>query len=137
MVFTVGTIPYDSTEQTTTISNINIENNVDILFESNSTGSNRVRFDDLSWTCYTALSVNDFELESVKMYPNPIESMLYLDLNSELETSIEIYNILGKQVFLSTILGDSEINLEELSSGMYIVKLTQGNASITKKLIKN
>ncbi|WP_456423215.1 fibronectin type III domain-containing protein, partial [Lutibacter sp.] len=50
----VGSIPYSSTPQTTTITGINISGNVSVVFDSNSGTSNRVIFDDLSWTCYTS-----------------------------------------------------------------------------------
>ncbi|MCF6169104.1 endonuclease [Lutibacter sp.] len=50
----VGSIPYSATLQTTTITGINISGNVSIVFDSNSGTSNRVIFDDLSWTCYTS-----------------------------------------------------------------------------------
>ena len=50
----VGSIPYSSSLQTTTITGINITGNVDIIFDGNSTTSNRVIFDDLTWTCFAS-----------------------------------------------------------------------------------
>ena len=50
-----GTIPYSDTVTTTTISNINVSGNVTISIQNNSTTSNRVAFDDLSWNCYNGL----------------------------------------------------------------------------------
>ncbi|AMC10176.1 hypothetical protein Lupro_02435 [Lutibacter profundi] len=48
----VGSIPYSSALQTTTITGINVSGNVTIVFDGNSGTSNRVIFDDLSWTCF-------------------------------------------------------------------------------------
>lgn len=48
----VGSIPYSSSVQTTTISGINISGNV-VIEMSNNSSSNRVAIDDLSWTCYS------------------------------------------------------------------------------------
>ncbi|MEZ4801763.1 MAG: hypothetical protein R2797_03250 [Gelidibacter sp.] len=48
----VGTVPYSATATTTTISGINVPYDVIITLDNNSTPSNRVAFDDLSWTCY-------------------------------------------------------------------------------------
>ena len=51
----VGSIPYsgdNTTPTTTTIPNINIEGNISVVLDNQST-SNRVRIDDLSWTCYS------------------------------------------------------------------------------------
>ena len=56
---TVGTVPYDATEQTTTISNINVSGNATIVIDGNSVTSNRVMFDDLSWTCYSGAADNE------------------------------------------------------------------------------
>ncbi|WP_456378334.1 endonuclease, partial [Lutibacter sp.] len=54
----VGTIPYGVENQiiTTTVTGINISGNVSIVFDSNSGTSNRVIFDDLSWTCFAGTS---------------------------------------------------------------------------------
>ncbi|WP_296385797.1 endonuclease [Winogradskyella sp.] len=132
----VGTINYDDTVQTITIPNINVENNVSVVIDGNSTGSNRVKFDDLSYTCYSALSAEEFDIANVKLYPNPVKNNLTIDLKSDLDTNIEIYDILGKKVFQSTLNKTSTINLQALKTGIYIVKITQDNATISKKLIK-
>ncbi|WP_179376411.1 endonuclease [Winogradskyella wichelsiae] len=132
----VGTIAYTDTEQTITISNINVENNVSIIIDSNSDDDNRVIFDDLSYTCYSTLNVKDFNIQTVKLHPNPIQSDLTVALKSNIDTNIEIYNILGKRVFKNTISKTSTLNLQNLKTGIYIAKITQGNSTITKKLIK-
>lgn len=61
----VGTIPYSATSTTTTIPNINITGDVIISITGNSTTSNRVLFDDLSWSCNTILAVDELEKESL------------------------------------------------------------------------
>ncbi|CAG5079237.1 proprotein convertase P-domain-containing protein [Parvicella tangerina] len=59
----VGTVPFDATVTTTTISGINITGNV-IIEIINSTGD-RVAIDDLTWTCYTGGGSNtDSEFSS-------------------------------------------------------------------------
>jgi endonuclease I/chitodextrinase len=132
----VGTIAYSGSEQTVIIPNINIENNVSVVINGNSSGSNRVKYDDLSYTCYSALSVDEFNLAQVKLYPNPVKNNLTVNLKSDITTKIEIYDILGKRVLGRTLNETSSINLQGLNTGIYIVKITQNNASISKKLIK-
>jgi chitodextrinase len=132
----VGTIAYSDVEQTVAIPNINVENNVSVVINGNSTGSNRVKYDDLSYTCYSALSVEEFHVANVKLYPNPVKNNLTLTLKLDIKTKIEIYDILGKLVLSSTLNKTSSINLQALNTGIYIVKITQNNASISKKLIK-
>src|SRR5690606_29123197 len=114
-----------------------IENNVSIVIDGNSTATNRVAIDDLSWTCYTALSTDDFDVSSIKIYPNPVKNELHINLNNSFETTVEIYNVLGRRMLNQTIQDSEILSTENLSTGVYILKLTQGNQSITKKLIKN
>lgn len=132
-----GSIPYDDTVQTTTINNINVEGNVIVTITEDTAGGDRVAIDDLSWTCYSVLSTNDFTLNDVKMYPNPVKNTLYFDLNSQEKTIIEVYSVLGKKVISKTLIGSNYINTTNLSQGIYIVRITQGNKTISKKLIKN
>ncbi|WP_299100687.1 endonuclease [uncultured Winogradskyella sp.] len=132
----VGTIAYGDTEQTITIPNINIENNVSIVIDGNTGTGNRVMFDDLSYTCYAGLSLDDHSTNTVKLYPNPVNNQLTVALNSNIDTTIEIYDILGKLILNSEINKTSTLNVENLKTGIYIIKISQGDSTITKKLVK-
>jgi hypothetical protein len=48
--------------------------------------------------------------------------------------NVAVFDILGKQV-KNEILTNNTLNVSSLKSGIYIVKITQNNASITKKLV--
>lgn len=133
----VGTIPYSDTQQTTTISDINIEGTVTVEISDNDSGNARVGIDDLSWTCYSSLSIADNGLDTSSIYPNPVKSKLYINLASNENTIVEIYDILGKRVLKTQINSSDSINVQTLKSGVYILKLTQNNSSVSKKLIKN
>ena len=130
----VGTIPYSDVSTTTTI-NVDVSPINSLIINNNSTPSNRVMFDNISWTC-GLLSTPEYNLDNVKLYPNPIENNLTIELKSNVDTNIEIYDILGKRVFNQQIKETSNLNLQNLKSGIYIVKITQGNSTITKKLVK-
>ncbi|WP_407556832.1 endonuclease [Winogradskyella sp. 4-2091] len=132
----VGTIAYGDTEQTITIPNINIENNVSIVIDGNTGTGNRVMFDDLSYTCYAGLSLDDHSTNTVKLYPNPMNNQLTVALNSNIDTTIEIYDILGKLILNSEINKTSTLNVQNLKTGIYIIKISQGDSTITKKLVK-
>ncbi|WP_179008143.1 endonuclease [Winogradskyella forsetii] len=132
----VGTIAYDDTSQTIVIPNINVENNVSVVIDGNSGSGNRVVFDDISYTCYSSLGAGEFNTSNVKLHPNPVKNNLTIDLGPNIDTSIEIYDLLGKRVLKNTIHKTSALNLQNLKSGIYIVKIKQGNSTITKKLIK-
>ncbi|WP_456442045.1 endonuclease [Psychroserpens sp.] len=85
-----------------------------------------------------ALSVEEFEtVDAFTIYPNPVNTILHIELQSAKLTHVEIYNVLGKLVISKTINNSETIQTERLSNGMYILRLTQGNNTISKKLIKN
>jgi hypothetical protein len=80
------------------------------------------------------LGVETFNEEpSLKLYPNPASSIVSFS-NKTIE-KIEVFDITGKAVKRSN---SYTISIEELPSGIYIVKGTDAkNTSISKKLIKN
>jgi hypothetical protein len=83
-----------------------------------------------------ALSIRDNVLAStVKLYPNPVKNIL--NLNSPVKTisKVEIYSVIGKKV-IEFNQGLEKINIEELSSGIYLIKIISNDASFTTKFIK-
>jgi hypothetical protein len=86
-------------------------------------------------TCATA-SISDNALLKISMYPNPASSKLNISAPNTIK-SAAIYNILGKQVMRLNINKNNEsIDVSNLSSGMYLIKYTIGNAVGTAKFIK-
>jgi len=83
-----------------------------------------------------ALGVDDEILaQSVILYPNPVTNILTIDSEIPI-TKVEIFSILGKKV--KEINSDfKSIPIDNLSNGVYIVKLLFDNGFTTKKLIKN
>ncbi|QDO93980.1 T9SS type A sorting domain-containing protein [Formosa sediminum] len=134
----VGQIPYGEEELTTTLEDINVSGTVAVVLNNISSTSDRVMIDDLKWTCYdAALSIEEDTLSNIKVYPNPMNSTLNIALPNGNATQISIYNMLGKRVISKTIQANTSIDTKNLQSGVYILRMTQDNATITKKLIKN
>ncbi len=81
------------------------------------------------------LSVTDFNANTFSLYPNPTNtgSVSISSTNSE-AISVQVFDILGKQVKNQTLTNNT-LNVANLKSGVYIVKITQNNASTTKKLV--
>ena len=132
----VGTIAYSGAEQTITVPNINVTGNISVVIDGNSTGSNRVIFDDLSWTCYAPLSTGTNELKRLSIYPNPVkDNAIYFNTNKAID--IKIYDILGKLVISKSVLPNSAyVDISNINKGIYLVKISSDNQSITKKLIR-
>ena len=121
-----GTIPYSDTVTTTTISNINVSGNVTISIQNNSTTSNRVAFDDLSWTCYNGLGTDETTVNKFSIYPNPVKNnTLYVTgKNIEKIKRLEIYNMNGilVQVIEKPFNNKNYITLKNTTKGMYLLK---------------
>ncbi|ARV06037.1 hypothetical protein BTO04_04675 [Polaribacter sp. SA4-10] len=84
------------------------------------------------------LSVKDNSiLNTFKIYPNPTNgNTIYIKTSNN--TDVHIYNVLGKIVKSVKITANkNSIDVSKLSKGIYIVKMSIDNKSITKKLIKN
>jgi hypothetical protein len=79
------------------------------------------------------LSVNE-ELESyTRLYPNPVKD--YLRIESKQPTiKIEIFSVVG--ALLKSEENSDQIDMRDLSSGMYVVKLYSHKGSISKRIIK-
>lgn len=81
------------------------------------------------------LSTTTFETANFSLYPNPTTrgNVTISSTNSQ-AISVQVFDILGKQVKNETLTNNT-LNVASLKSGIYIVKITQNNASITKKLV--
>jgi len=74
-------------------------------------------------------------IEGLSLYPNPVTSgKVYISTKNDLEKEIIIFDLLGKKV-LQTHLSSRELNVSDLVPGVYIIKIIEENASVTRKLI--
>lgn len=73
----------------------------------------------------------------VRLYPNPVESMLTIERNNNDEVVIELYNNSGTLVStLKTSNTTTTIDVEMLSSGIYFVRIIETNKTTAHKFIK-
>jgi hypothetical protein len=74
-------------------------------------------------------------IEGLNLYPNPVSNgKVYISTKNDLEKEIIVFDLLGKKV-LQTLISSKELNISNLNSGVYIIKITENNASATRKLI--
>ena len=84
------------------------------------------------------LSVDDFELKEVKVYPNPVKDILFIEDGNSSVLKVEIYNMQG-QLITSKAKVDSnnlEINFQNYNDGIYLVKLISNEGINYKRIIK-
>lgn len=81
------------------------------------------------------LSIAKNTIAGLNMYPNPVTNgNLYISTDSNSAKSIEIYDILGKQV-LNAKVSNNTVNVSNLKGGAYIVKINEEGKTATRKLI--
>ena len=79
---------------------------------------------------------DDFSADKFSVYPNPVKDMLNIKSASAVD-NVTVYDLLGKVVLQEnpgTI--SPAINMSNLASGSYLVKVTIGNSSNTVKVLK-
>ena len=83
----------------------------------------------------TTLSSEDFISGTFNLYPNPSKDG-FVNVISTKAGAIRatVFDVLGKQV-LNGLVANNRLNVSALRTGIYIVKLKQNEASVTKKLI--
>ena len=89
------------------------------------------------------MSVEDIENNLISLYPNPAQEVVNIQTNLALGTQVEveIYNLLGQQVYASQQelkSSNLKVDVNTLNSGVYMVKLTdEAGRQHSHKLIKN
>jgi hypothetical protein len=83
----------------------------------------------------TPKAQDNTSIEGLNLYPNPVTNgKVYISSKNDLEKEIIIFDVLGKKV-LQTIITTKELNISNLSPGVYIIKITEENATSSRKLI--
>ena len=93
------------------------------------------------WKSYlfnSNLSVADFEIADLAIFPNPATDKISLVWNRNEKLNIKLYDALGKLMKSTTSENFSEpfsIDVSNLSSGLYFLKINNSNAVMTKKIV--
>ncbi|WP_312820708.1 endonuclease [Kaistella carnis] len=120
-------IPYSSTATTTTVTGINIAGPVEISLV-NSSSTNRVAIDDMTWSCYTNLATgeNNVSKSNFTIYPNPVKNgeLNISGKNLENIATAQIFDFSGKlvQTVSQPFKNTNKIALKNLAKGVYILK---------------
>ena len=79
------------------------------------------------------LFVDDNELSLIKLYPNPVNSSLYIR-GIEDDYNIDVYTLLGQLVL--SINNSNEIDMSLFKQGVYMIKIWNKNTSTVKRILK-
>ena len=87
------------------------------------------------------LTINDQDVAGADVYfSNDLKSVVINNPNSRLIKSVEIFNVIGQSiVFFETGSYDNNIHIktDNITTGVYIIKMKVGNNDVTKKVMVN
>ncbi len=84
------------------------------------------------------VSVDEFELQGVSVYPNPTRDRLNIALKDPMTAEFMLINSLGVVLQEGIILnGQQTLDIEKYASGVYSLRVVQGEKSRTLRLLKN
>ncbi|NND62035.1 MAG: T9SS type A sorting domain-containing protein [Flavobacteriaceae bacterium] len=98
--------------------------------------NNTYYLDDLRHADFAELGTADFASKGFSATPNPVVNVLNLQANENI-SSVAIYNVLGQQVYAANIDAlSSTIDMSQMASGAYFVKVNINGTEGTVKVIK-
>ena len=83
--------------------------------------------------------INDNYIANVNVYPNPVNDRLYIETSTQIQ-SIEVYDIYGRIQNLrnsETQKLRNSIDVSDLNSGLYFVKVKTEEGNIVKRIVKD
>ncbi|MGK0254916.1 MAG: hypothetical protein ACI9OE_002431 [Mariniflexile sp.] len=89
----------------------------------------------VSFSVSNTLGIEENKIEGFSFSPNPTK-LGYINISSKSNSrmGVSVFDILGKQVLKETI-SNNKLSVSNLNAGIYIMKVSQDNATITKKLV--
>lgn len=80
-------------------------------------------------------NVQEKPITGLSIYPNPVTgNKVFIASDKNQPKEIEVYNVLGKIVLSARLVG-KELDVSDLTPGIYILKIREGNTQATRKLV--
>tara|TARA_B100000900_G_scaffold57656_1_gene43217 strand:+ start:535 stop:3561 length:3027 start_codon:yes stop_codon:yes gene_type:complete len=91
--------------------------------------------EDYFVTIVESLSTNDYQLEGLKIYPNPVNGD-FVTIKSPIagDKFINLFDINGRKVLSTTLVGDM-LNISSFSAGFYMIEVSVGDSKKVSKLV--
>lgn len=132
-------VMYDVTQHPNFL-NFLSEGNVKIRFyfkeDSVNAYGNRLYVDEINYNSTVGLQKYSNNLD-VKIYPNPANNFVVIDLNDAKEKTIEVFDVTGRIIISEqTAETKKQINISKLDEGVYYVRVSCNGLQYISKLIK-
>ena len=78
----------------------------------------------------------NFDNKDIILYPNPAQKTLLLQTKTDTTIDKIIITDLSGKIILEQIQNTNQINVEQLSNGMYFIEAFSGDEKFTSKFVK-
>jgi len=85
------------------------------------------------------LSMNGLEIDGLGVYPNPVSiSTGFINVTSATNEAMTVvlFDVLGQQITKQTV-SENRVNISNLKSGVYFMKISQGSKTSVEKIVVN
>jgi hypothetical protein len=111
---------------------------VDAIYNVDIIGNDRIAGTNVDMGAYefgSTAGINDEVVAmTIKLYPNPVSDLLNVMVENFAFAKAYLYNLQGQQILTTT---ESSINVSELKTGLYLIKIQSENGTIaTERFIK-
>lgn len=105
-------------------------------FEVRTYSGATVYWDDFSFFNNNTMSVTKNQITGFSMYPNPVSNGKFvITSNNSVNKQVEIYSMIGKQVYSKTVKVNETIDVSNLNRGIYLLRVKEDDKVATRKLI--
>jgi len=129
-----GYVAFKIKTQPTLVVNDTFENNAEIYFDYNAPIITNV-----AQTIVAILGLADYQLDnSIGIYPNPAKDTIYIQGKNNLK-EITVFDVNGRVLSSTSVIGtqlEKELNVTELTQGIYFVRVVSDKGQFVSKLIK-
>ena len=92
-----------------------------------------VYLDNISFKKGNHLSTKENNIDGLNIFPNPVDEVLNITSNSNLEKNVQLFDLTGKKVLDVTTV--STVNVSTLKAGIYVAKINEAGKMATRKVV--
>lgn len=80
---------------------------------------------------------SELTADQFKLYPNPVEDLLKLEVTFNDGFDLFLTDIKGRKIqYYENLMGNQQLDVSDLVSGIYLIHISDGESKITQKMIK-
>lgn len=82
------------------------------------------------------IGIEEESLSRINLYPNPVQEMLFIDAEYDQEIFVELADLNGKSMMIINAIGPTDLNMSDISKGVYLLSITSGRQRQISRVVK-